>query len=116
MRTEYTFCRICECLCGLKVTLDGNRVVKIEPDSEHVATEGHACVKGLKQHHIYESADRLRYPLKREGSDFRRISWDQALKEIGEKINGLRAAHGPDSIGMYVGTLKPTTRSSIVSL
>jgi len=40
MRTEYTFCRICECLCGLKVTLDGNRVVKIEPDREHVATEG----------------------------------------------------------------------------
>ncbi len=104
MRTEYTFCRICECLCGLKVTLDGNRVVKIEPDMEHIATEGHACVKGLKQHRIYESADRLRYPLKREGTEFRRISWDQALKEIGEKVKALRADHGPDSIGMYVGT------------
>ncbi len=104
MRTEYTFCRICECLCGLKVTLDGNRVVKIEPDKDHLATEGHACVKGLKQHKIYESADRLRHPLKREGDEFRRISWEQALREIGEKIRGLRSAHGPDSIGMYVGT------------
>lgn len=104
MRTEHTFCRICECLCGLTVTLDGNRVVKIEADKEHVATEGHACVKGLKQHKIYESADRLRYPLKREGDEFRRISWEQAFNEIGEKIRGIRSAHGPDSIGMYVGT------------
>ncbi len=104
MKTEYTFCRICECLCGLKVTLDGNRVVNIEPDKEHVATEGHACVKGLRQHRIYESADRLRYPLKREGAEFKRVSWEQALREIGEKVRSLRTAHGPDSIGMYVGT------------
>lgn len=104
MRTEYTFCRICECLCGLKVTLDGNRVANIEPDREHPATEGHACVKGLRQHRIYESPDRLRHPLKREGSGFTRISWEQALGEIGDRVRALRAAHGPESIGMYVGT------------
>jgi anaerobic selenocysteine-containing dehydrogenase len=104
MKTEYTFCRICECLCGLKVTLDENRIVKIEPDKEHVATEGHACVKGLKQHLIYESADRLRHPMKRDGAAWKRISWGQALSEIGRKVKGLRSEHGPDSIGMYVGT------------
>ncbi len=104
MKTEYTFCRICECLCGLKVTLDDNRIAKIEPDKEHVATEGHACVKGLKQHLIYESADRLRHPMKRDGAEWKRISWEQALHEIGRKIKELRGEHGPDSIGMYVGT------------
>lgn len=104
MKTEYTFCRICESLCGLAVTLENNRVVKIEPDRDHVATEGHACVKGLKQHRIYESADRLRHPLKRENGEFKRISWEQALREIGDKVRALRAERGPDAIGMYVGT------------
>jgi formate dehydrogenase len=68
-----------------------------------VVTDGFGCVKGLKQHHFYQSPDRLRHPLKRVGDRFERVSWEQALSEIGEKVKGLRAVH-PDSISMYVGT------------
>ena len=41
--TRHTFCRICESLCGLEVTLDGGRVTQIRPDEEHVATGGFGC-------------------------------------------------------------------------
>ncbi|UCH30736.1 MAG: hypothetical protein JSV06_06845 [Myxococcales bacterium] len=40
-RTEYTFCRICEATCGLKATIDGKRVVAVEPDPDHVASKGY---------------------------------------------------------------------------
>jgi anaerobic selenocysteine-containing dehydrogenase len=108
---RHTFCRICETLCGLEVTVEGNRISKIRPDDQHIATRGFGCVKGLKQDRLYGSPDRLRFPLRRTavgagepGSQWHRISWDRALAEIGEKLRRLRADFGPDSIAMYVGT------------
>ncbi len=104
METKYTFCRICESVCGLKVVVDNNRVVSVEPDREHVATAGSSCVKGTRQHAIYDSPDRLRHPLKRTAAGFEPISWDQALREIGAKYRSIVNAHGPDAIAMYLGT------------
>ena len=102
--TRYTFCRICEALCGLKVTMEGDTITHIEPDAEHVATKGYGCVKGLKQHKLYQSPDRLKAPIKREGDTFTEVSWQDALSGIGEKVKQLRKEHGPNSIAMYVGT------------
>lgn len=102
--TVTTFCRICEVLCGLEVDVDGDTVVDLRPDPAHVATAGFACPKGLKQHKLYASPDRLLYPEKRVGETFGRVSWDSATAEIGEKVRRIREEHGPDSIAMYVGT------------
>lgn len=102
--TSTTFCRICEALCGLEVTVEDGRVAAIRPDAEHVATTGFACPKGLKQHKLYTSPDRVRYPMKRDGSAWSRVSWDSALCEIGEKVRRIRREHGPNAIAMYVGT------------
>ena len=101
---QYTFCRICESLCGLEVTMQGNEVVKIRPDEKHVATRGFGCPKGLKQHHLFNSPDRLKYPMKRTGDKWNRISWDQAFEEIGAKVKKITGEFSSDSIAMYVGT------------
>jgi formate dehydrogenase len=102
--THTTFCRICEALCGLEVTVDGGRVLDIRPDDRHVATDGFGCPKGLKQHKIYDSPDRLRRPMKRVGRSWQEISWPQALAEIGERVQSIRGRFSPDSLAMYVGT------------
>ncbi|MDX1736399.1 MAG: molybdopterin-dependent oxidoreductase, partial [Halioglobus sp.] len=102
-RTVHTFCRICEASCGLVAELEGDQVVSLAPNAAHHGTLGFSCMKGLHQHSMYDSPDRLRYPLKRVGDEFQRISWSQALSEIGAKVKALRAV-SPQSIGMYVGT------------
>jgi len=102
-QTKYTFCRICEASCGLVTEVQDNRVVSIAPNKNHHGTLGFSCMKGLHQHKMYDSPDRLRYPLKRVGDSFERISWQQALQEIGAKLRELRGV-SPNSIGMYVGT------------
>lgn len=102
--THQTFCRICEALCGLEVTVEDNRVTAIHPDKHHVATGGFSCPKGLKQAQMYDSPDRVQRPQKRVGDTWNEISWDQALDEIGQKVKHLRGSRGPDSIAMYVGT------------
>ncbi|MFZ1865843.1 MAG: molybdopterin-dependent oxidoreductase [Polyangiales bacterium] len=102
--TVQTFCRICEALCGLEVAVDRDRIVDIKPDKEHVATRGYGCVKGLKQHHMYDTPDRLMYPMQRIDGELRRVSWNDALASIGGKVRTLIDDHGPHSIAMYVGT------------
>ncbi|MEM7435449.1 MAG: molybdopterin-dependent oxidoreductase, partial [Myxococcota bacterium] len=102
--TKQTFCRICEALCGLEVEVDGDRIVDIKPDASHVATQGYGCLKGLKQHKMYNTPDRLLYPMRREGDELRRVGWDDALDDIGGTVRRLIDDHGPDSIAMYVGT------------
>jgi formate dehydrogenase len=101
---RHTFCRICESLCGLEVTLENGRVSRIRPDEHHVATDGFGCVKGLKQHQLFSSPDRLLRPRKKIDAGFAEVSWDEALGDIGARVKRLVADHGPDSIGMYVGT------------
>lgn len=103
--TRNTFCRICESLCGLRVDVEGGRISGIRPDPEHVATGGFACVKGLKQHKLYDSPDRLLHPLvKNDVGRLERRPWDQALGDIGQKIKRIVASDGPDAVGLYVGT------------
>jgi len=104
MPVQYTFCRICEALCGLEVNTENNKVVRIRPDRDHLATEGFACPKGLKQHHLYDSPDRLKFPMKRTGDGWKEISWKQAMEEIGTKVRSLRNEYHPNSVAMYVGT------------
>ena len=101
---QYTFCRICESLCGLEITKQGNEILDIKPDKDHVATHGFGCPKGLKQHKLFNSPDRLRFPMKRDKGKWKRISWDQAYEEIGKKTRQLVKDHDPDAVGMYVGT------------
>ena len=103
--TRHTFCRICEALCGLEVDVADGRVVAARPDRAHVATAGFACPKGLEQHRMYGSPDRLEHPLKRsDDGALAPTTWDEALAGIGAKVARLRAEHGPDSVAMYVGT------------
>jgi anaerobic selenocysteine-containing dehydrogenase len=113
-RTTTTFCRICEAACGLVATVDGDRIVDVRPDAEHVVSKGYVCVKGLSLEKVRASPDRLQYPLKRIDGRYERISWEQALSEIGTKVRALRTARGDDSIGLYFGN--PISFSPIIPI
>ena len=102
--THLTFCRICESLCGLEVDVEDGRVADIRPDQAHVATGGFACKKGLRQHELYGSADRLTRPMRRDSSGWNPVSWGIANGEIAGRLNQIIEQHGPDAVAMYVGT------------
>lgn len=103
MAVTQTFCRICEAGCGLSVTTEGEQVVRIDPDGEHVGSNGFACVKGIKFGELHHSPDRLDHPMKRVGDRWEEISWDQALREIAAKVNDIRARLGNNSVAGYLG-------------
>jgi hypothetical protein len=86
------------------VEVDDDRVVRIRPDQQHVATEGFACKKGLRQHELYSTPDRLASPMRRQGDRFEAIDWQTANQEIGEKLRSIIQQHGPNAVALYVGT------------
>ncbi|HEY5646138.1 MAG TPA: molybdopterin-dependent oxidoreductase, partial [Pseudomonadales bacterium] len=102
--TRYTFCRICESLCGLEVRVQNGAVREIRPDARHVTTGGFACPKGLFQHELYASPDRLLRPRRRGPAGWGDVSWETALAEIGAKVRDIVETSGPDAVAMYVGT------------
>lgn len=114
VRHEKTICRICEAQCGLIVSTRDNRIVNIEPNKDHVASKGYACIKGLKMADFVHSPDRLNQPLKKVEGKFVPISWDQALEEIGARMKSIHQQYGGESIAAYMGnpigfSLWPTT-------
>ncbi len=81
-----------------------NKVVDIRPDKDHLTTYGFACPKGLKQHKMYSTPDRLKVPMVKRNGQWQAATWDESMNEIGDKIKQLRKDHGPNSIALYVGT------------
>ncbi len=103
-RTVASFCRICEAHCGLQISVDDDdRVVRVRPDRAHPVSRGYACIKGAALGELHHDPDRLDFPQKKSSKGWQRISWQQALAEIGAKVKHLRRQHGHRSIGLYTG-------------
>lgn len=92
---EKTSCVCCAQNCGLEVMVEANRIIKVRPDKDNPRSEGYCCRKGLKIAHYQHHMDRLKRPLKKVGGDFKEITWDQAINEIAEKLQGIIKAHRP---------------------
>jgi formate dehydrogenase len=101
---KITYCRICEANCGMVATVEDGRVTKLRPDREHPLSQGYACPKGIAFPEVQDDPDRLLHPTRRrpDGS-FERVSWDDALADIGARLRAVRDEHGGEAIGMYMG-------------
>lgn len=98
------FCRFCIALCGIRVTTDGDRVVSVKGDPQHPASRGYTCTKGRSLGRWHHHPDRILRPRLRNGATWSDVSWADALADATNVICGSIAAHGADSVGVYIGT------------
>ena len=73
-----TSCSLCYQNCGLEVTTAGSKIIKVRPDKENLRSRGYMCRKGANIAYFQNNPERLKFPLKRVGDRFARISWKQA--------------------------------------
>ena len=96
--------------CGILVHVEKGRITKIEGDPDSPLSRGTICAKGLAQIEKLNHPDRLKYPMKRVGErgegKWDRISWDEALGTIAEKISEIIKGDGPRAISFAQGTPK----------
>ena len=117
IRTVRTICQGCHCECGVLVTVEDGKVKKIEGDPNHPMNRGFTCVKGRAYHEVVHHPDRLKYPMKRIGAKgegkWQRITWDQALNEIAQKLTEIKEKYGPEAIATIHGTGPRPTKQSL---
>lgn len=96
-----TACVICSHNCGLRVDVQDNAIVAVRADDSHPTTKGYSCNKGYAIGHYVRHAQRVEHPLKkRPDGTFERIGWDQAIREIADKLNHIRRQHAPRAIAL----------------
>lgn len=97
-------CRNCGSFCPTLVTIEGERVLKVEGDPDAPIYEGFICPKGRdipRQHHL---PGRLLHPLKRLQDGSRSpITSAQAVAEIAARLKVILDESGPESVAMYLG-------------
>src|SRR5882672_9602933 len=98
-------CPLCEGMCGLKVAVEGERVISIRPDHDNAFSRGHICPKGTTLGDVHHDPDRLRRPMLRDGSEWREASWDEAFERIEELVGRVRERHGDQAIGFFGGNM-----------
>jgi anaerobic selenocysteine-containing dehydrogenase len=101
-------CRMDHGGCGALVHVEDGKVVKVTGNPEHPISKGHLCIKGLSSaYHLYHP-DRLGFPMKRVGErgegKWERISWDEALDTIADRMKEVRDKYGPEAIAIGTGT------------
>lgn len=105
-RKQRGICGLCPAGCWIVAQFDsGGRILQLEPD--HDSPLGSICKIGEHAHEVIYSEHRLKYPLKRKGPkgtlEFERISWDEAFGIIVEKLESIKASHGPEAAAIYTG-------------
>ena len=104
MHTGKTACILCSRACGISVTVENGKFTRIRGDDDHPVSKGYICQKAARLEHYQNHDDRLTHPLKRlpDGS-FVRVTWDQALDDIAQRLSAMRDEYGGRSFAMYGG-------------
>ncbi|HLA29163.1 MAG TPA: molybdopterin-dependent oxidoreductase [Syntrophales bacterium] len=113
-QTEYdsvvpTWCPMCPACCGIELFVKDGKVQEVGPMLEHPM--GFLCPRGEASIEWEYSPDRLTYPKKREGKEWRRLSWDQALDLAANELNKIKEKYGPETLAVHMGN--PFIDSSI---
>jgi anaerobic selenocysteine-containing dehydrogenase len=113
VNTRHSVCALdCPDCCSLLINVDASgRGSKLRGNPDHPVTRGFLCGKVARYLEREYSPDRLLYPLRRSGAkgsgQFARISWDEALDEIADRLQSCAARFGSESIlpYSYAGTM-----------
>jgi anaerobic selenocysteine-containing dehydrogenase len=103
----------CPDTCGMLVELDPNdgRLLGVRGDPDHPLTRGHLCAKASRYHERVYSPDRVLHPLRRVGpkgaGHFERISWQEALATVTDRIVAVQKEFGEEAVlpYSYAGTM-----------
>ena len=100
-----TDCILCVWGCGINAYVEGGRLVRVEGMAEHPMNQGVLCPKGRHLVDYIYSPDRLKYPMKRVNGGWERISWDEALDTIAQKLKQIKDNYGAHALAIFCGSI-----------
>lgn len=100
---HYRACNLCEAICGIEIEHDGVKILSIKGDKNDPFSRGHICPKALALKEIYEDKNRLKFPVKRFGSEWKEISWKEAFDETAEKLTAIQEKYDKNAVAIFQG-------------
>lgn len=107
-RSVHAVCTVnCTSRCHLKGTVRDGKLVRVEPgDMPGRPGYANACLRGISYiERLQDESVRVMYPMRRTGErgsgEFERITWDEAIDEIAEKLNAVIKEKGPQAASFY---------------
>ena len=115
-KTTYRACHLCEAICGLEIRTRGEEILSIKGDKEDPFSRGHICPKAVALIDIHNDPDRVRTPMRRTGTDWTPMAWDEAIDLVASKFAAIQKQHGPNALGIYLGNPNAHHVGSILNL
>ena len=100
-----TVCPFCAVGCSIWAEVKNGVWIGQEPVFESPVNMGTHCAKGAATRELVIGERRLKYPTKLVAGRWQRVSWEQAIDEIGDKLLQIREQSGPDSV-YWLGSAK----------
>ena len=96
-----TTCAYCGVGCSFRADMKGDKVLRMVPDKNGQANQGHSCVKGRFAFGYATHKDRITSPMIRDSIDqpWQQVSWEAALAFAANRLKSIQLHHGRDSIG-----------------
>ena len=94
-----TTCSYCGVGCQLELFVKDNKIVQVN-GADVAPNNGSLCVKGRFGINFVSSPERLTTPKIKENGELRDATWPEALDLVAQKLGGIKATHGSDSIGV----------------
>jgi formate dehydrogenase major subunit len=98
-------CTHCSVGCTVIAEVQNGVWVGQEPAWESPINRGTHCAKGAAVRELVHGDRRVKYPMKLVNGQWTRMSWDQAINEIGDKLAQVRQQSGPDAT-FFLGSAK----------
>jgi len=111
VQTVKSVCTHCSVGCTVVAEVQNGVWIGQEPGWDSPFNLGAHCAKGAAVREHAHGERRLKYPMKKEGGEWKRISWEQAINEIGDKMLQIREESGPDSV-YWLGSAKHSNEQS----
>ncbi len=89
--------------CGIDVHVADGRIITIRGSAEHPVNRGKVCPQARAAIELAADPTRLQHPLRRVGDSWQRITWDEALDILADKLTALKATDGPQALAVYQG-------------
>jgi formate dehydrogenase major subunit len=111
--TKRTICTHCSVGCAVDAVVQDGVWVRQESVFDSPINLGAHCAKGasVREHGMTENSHRLKYPMKLVDGKYRRISWETAIEEIGDKLLAIRKDSGPDAV-FWIGSSKHSNETA----
>jgi len=91
-------CGYCGVGCGLYIGVKDGRPVYTKGDPAHPVSKGTLCPKGIMEHEMVNSDNRVTTPMIRKEGEFEAVEWDEALSHTAKKFQDIQAEHGKGAV------------------